>query len=130
MNKYILALVIACITSATQAADIYKRGHDKQYTAGCVDAIARTDGTPLLASEIAKVEYMIDDVDGNLVNPLFTVIMMGGCQDTIIDLQQFPAGDYFRYAITVDTDGLVSAVSQSNPFTMKNAPPNAPGQLR
>ena len=99
------------------------------YTAGCDNATERVDGTILTLGEIARVEYYIDPVDGN-PTPLHTVIMSGGCADTFVDTKQFPVGDYFRYAVTVDTDGLVSDMSVGAMMTIQKSRPKSPGGIR
>ena len=147
MKKTLIALAmvafatIACEKNA-DAADTYKRGVDSTFTAGCTDPTERTDGTALSASEIASVEYYIDDVDGNGLTyeqiqanvPTFTRVMANGCastRDFSVDLQQFPVmKTQYRFAVAKDTDNQYSVGSVSNEFIIQSANPNAPGQIK
>ena len=49
------------------------------------DPIAREDGTPLTLAEIDRVEIHISQSDADL-NPPHTVVMAGGCTDTVFNL--------------------------------------------
>ena len=103
----------------------------KGYTGGCTNATQREDGSPLLATEIAKVEYYLDKNDGDIISPEMTVIMTGGCKDTFINTKQVGTGDYFIYARTFDTDGRVSVASSPGVLvTIQKARPNPPSGLR
>jgi hypothetical protein len=100
------------------------------YTGGCTDPGQRVDGTPLLASEIAKVEYYLDKVDGDIAAPEHTVLMAGGCKDTFIDTKQVGTGTYFAYGRAFDTDGLVSDVSVSVEINITKSRPKSPSGVR
>lgn len=133
MNKVLVGILMAAFAANASALTVYKRGVDQSYVAGCVNATTREDNTPLPLNEIARVEYYIDDVDGNVTNPLVTVLMQAGCKDTVVNLQTLPAGIVlYKYASTVDTAGLKST-NPSTPgvdFIITNANPNAPGQIK
>lgn len=72
----------------------------------CDDPIARTDGTPLSADEIDRVEVMISQTDGDL-NPPHKVAMPGGCTDTPFDLTQLDEGQWYQYGVAWDTEGFI-----------------------
>ena len=121
--KYLLLLLVPF---AVQAETIqWSQG----FTAGCDNPTERIDGTPLLPEEIDRVEYYIDYIDGN-PDPLYTIMMTGGCADIFVDTKQIPIGDYYRYAITVDTDGLVSDMSVGAMMTIQKSRPKSPGGIR
>ena len=101
----------------------------KGYTASCSDAVEREDGTPLAPEEIARVEYYLDDVDGNVTNPSYTAIMSGGCQPVFIDTKRLTTGSYYAFAITVDTDGRESVASLSKQVVIQKAKPKPPTGL-
>ena len=121
--KYFLLLLLPF---AVQAEVIQ---WSKGYTAGCDDATERVDGSPLLPGEIAVVEYYIDPIDGNPA-PEHLILMPGGCEDTFVDTKGFQIGDYYRYARTFDTDGLVSDMSAGVLMTIQKARPKSPGGIR
>jgi hypothetical protein len=100
----------------------------KGYTAGCIDATQREDGTALAPAEIQKVVYQI--VSGTSV--IYEVLMAGGCKDTYIDTKQFiPPGEYLLHGYTVDTAGLESALSSPGvALTVQKARPKPPSGLR
>ena len=103
----------------------------KGYMGGCTDATQREDGSPLLASEIAKVEYYLDKEDGNITSPELTVLMSGGCKDTFIDTKQVGTGIYFAYARTFDTDARESIASTPGVVkTITKAKPKPPSGVR
>lgn len=133
MNKILIGTLLAAFAANANALTVYKRGTDQSYVANCTNATTREDGTPLTLAEIASVEYYIDDVDGNVTNPLVTVTMTGGCKATTVNLQTLPAGIVlYKFAKTVDTAGLKST-NPSTPgvdFIITNANPNAPGQIK
>ena len=129
------AILLVCVvglimvSGILMAQDVYKRSDG--YTAGCTNPTAREDGTPFdPTTELDSVEYYVGMTDGDLVNYQHRIIMMGGCQSVFIDTKQWPVGDYYRYGIAIDTDLVSSAVSPGNPFTLQNARPNPPGQVR
>lgn len=126
MKKFIWLLMFAAFTAQAETVQ-----WAKGFTAGCDNPTTRTDGTELLPEEIALVRYYVDPSDGNIVTPTYMVIMNGGCVDTFIDTKRFlPVGDYFRYGVTVDTDGLESVASDGVGITIRKANPNAPGGIR
>ena len=98
-------------------------GTEKPVT--CTNAIARTDGTPLAASEIDRVEIHISPTDLDL-NPPYTVVMAGGCTDSVLDLTPLSEGQYYQYGVTYDTAGRVSALSASLPFMRSLMNPGPP----
>jgi hypothetical protein len=132
IKKLILAAALTSLcTSALSADDTYKRGRDKEFTAGCDNPTEREDGTPLALNEIANVTYYVTATDGDISNPLYTVIMTGGCTDVPVDLQQFPVKtDLYKLGTTLDTDGQLSVLSVSRSFRIEAANPKPPGQIR
>lgn len=134
MNKYILALLIVCITSAIHAADYYKKGWDKDFVAGCSNPTAREDGTLLDPVNnpndvVTHITYYVDPLPDNTTTPYYSFKMPGGCQDMTVDLTQFPTGDWFRYATATLADGMTSDVSLPNPFRYASRP-DTPGNVR
>ena len=126
MKYLIIFLIQLAIASSVNAETVQ---WSKGFTAGCDNATERTDGTPLDVSEIDRVEYYIDPTDQN-PSPAYTIPMAGGCQDLFVDTRQFPVGDYFRYAKTIDTDDRESDLSPGTAFTIQKPRPNPPGNLR
>ena len=122
--------MLAMMLALPATAQVVKRSDG--YTAGCTNATEREDGTPLPASEIQSVWYYLDMTYGETANATRSILMSGGCKDTFIDTKQMPVGDYHRYAITVDTDGESSVVSDQliDVLTIQNAKPKAPGNIR
>ena len=100
------------------------------YTGGCLDPSQRVDGTPLPPAEIAKVEYYLDQTDGDITTPELTIIMNGGCRDTFIDTKVLSTGTYYAYGRAFDTDGLVSDVSVSTDIVITKAKPKPPSGIR
>ena len=123
-------ITLAMLLALPATAQVVKR--NEGYTAGCTDATRREDETPLLASEIQSVWYYLDKTYGDVSTPTKSILMSGGCKDTHVDTKQMPVGDYHRYAITVDTEGNRSVVSDQLPevLTIQNARPKAPGNIR
>jgi len=123
-------IMLAMMLALPATAQVVKRNDG--YTAGCTNATEREDGTPLPASEIQSVWYLINKTYGDITNPTKSVLMSGGCKDTYVDTKQMPVGDYHRYAITVDTDGVQSVVSpqMTDVLTIQNAKPKAPGNIK
>jgi hypothetical protein len=131
--KHISTLFVASVLMITligvlQAEDIqWAQG----FTADCDNPTEREDGTPLSIEEIARVEYYLDPVDGNLDTPAYTAIMAGGCQPTFIDTKQLSVGDYWAYARTYDTDLLDSVASTPGiPKHIQKSRPKAAKNLR
>ena len=122
--------MLAMMLALPATAQVVKRSDG--YTASCTNATEREDGTPLLASEIQSVWYYLDMTYGDVTNPTKSILMSGGCKDTFIDTKQMPVGDYHRYAVTVDTDGESSVISDLLPelLTIQNAKPRAPANIR
>ena len=123
MKRFILLLLVSM--SAQAEVVQWSQG----FIAGCDNPTERTDGTPMTVAEIDRVEYFIDPVDQN-PDPLYTIPMVGGCQDMAVDTRQFPVGDYFRFAKTIDTDGLESDLSAGIPFSIQKARPKPPSGVR
>jgi hypothetical protein len=126
----LMAIAVAMALALPATAQVVKRSEG--YPANCTDATEREDGTPLLASEIANVWYYLDKTYGDVDTATKSILMSGGCKDTYVDTKQMPVGDYHRYAITVDTDGEPSRVSDQLPevLTIQNAKPKAPGNIK
>ena len=122
--------MLAMMLALPATAQVVKRSDG--YTASCTNAIEREDGTPLPSNEIQSVWYYLDMTYGEVANPTKSILMSGGCRDTFIDTKQMQVGDYHRYAVTVDTDGVSSVVSPqlTDVLTIQNARPKAPGNIR
>lgn len=128
-----VALVVLAFAFGTTFAadDVYKRGQDQTIWVNCDNPTSRTDGTPLVLSEIEKVVYYVDQVGGFTGTPLVTIEMLGGCMAAPVDLQTLPVNtEMGRYAKTVDTGGLESIVESGRTFIVQSANPNAPGRIR
>jgi hypothetical protein len=127
MNLYRLSLILI-ISTLTCTVNAQTVQWSKGYTAGCIDATQREDGTALAQAEIQKVVYQI--VSGTSV--IYEAIMTGGCKDTYIDTKQFiPPGEYLLHGFTVDTAGLQSALSSPGvALTVQKARPKPPSGLR
>ena len=125
-------LLLMLLSTSVFAADVtYQKGKDKSFVGGCVDATEREDGSVLPPEEIATVKYYVDDVDGNLSDPLHMVMMTGGCKDSMIDLTLFPVDIvFYSYAQTIDTEQRESVSSVSKSFIIQKANPSAPGQIK
>ena len=132
MKKTLIVLAMLVSFTAVAEDDVYKRGKDKTFIAGCTDPTTRTDGTVLEVGEIAEVNYYIDKTDGNLNTPEFTLVMINGCLDSTVDLQQFQVNTtYYKYGTATTTDALTSIASTpGRSFVVQSANPNAPGQIR
>lgn len=122
------------MVGSAQAADVtYVRGNSSS-TGNCTDATTREDDSALAVENIDRVEYYIDNVDGNLASPLYTHIMPGGCAAAgafTIDLAQFPSDiTFYKYAITVDDQdpekSSVASVSTSFMIVEPSAAPRPP----
>ena len=133
---FMMGMVAMAVSPRINAEDdVYKRGQDQSFIADCANPTTRTDGSNLPLSEIDRVEYFIDDsvpVDyASLGNPLYTLIMDGGCAPSSVDLQQFPTRTtLYKFGFTIDTDGNTSPVSISRSMVVNTANPNAPGQIK
>jgi hypothetical protein len=115
---YIVALLAVSVMLLAYMADTYADGTvytGTEKTLKCDNPTARTDGTPLPASEIDRIEIHISPNDLDL-NPPYTTSMPGGCADTQFDLTPLAEGQYYQYGVTYDTSGRVSALSASLPF--------------
>jgi hypothetical protein len=108
MYRLSLFLIISTLSCIAHADDVQ---WSKGYTANCDNAVERENGEPLALSEIDRVEYYLDKTDGNITNPVLTILMNGGCKPMFVDTRQLSVGDYFAYGRTWDTDGLDSVVS-------------------
>jgi len=132
MKKLLVLTIAAILSTPAQALDVFKRGRDKTTTVNCDNPTTRTDGSPI--GTISKVEIYVDPQEGNVTNPLHTIIMTGGCMPSTLDLQAFPANIvYWQYGKTFTSDGLESVVSptvDNNQFVIENPDPNAPGRIR
>ena len=132
-TKYFL-LVMALLPFSAQS-DIVQ--WSKGYTANCDNPVERVDGTPLAASEIARVEYLLSPVDGmtgkelsELTGVAYTAVMSGGCTSTYIDTKRMLVGDYFAYTVAFDTDARQSVLSVNHAITVQKARPKSASGLR
>jgi hypothetical protein len=127
--KSLLLLIAILLYPLAASAETIVIKRSEGYTANCTNATEREDGTPLPASEIASVWYALDPVHGaGGGDPAYSALMSGGCKPTFIDTKQLPKGVYYRFAVTTDTEGLVSVISVMNPvtITLQNAKPKSP----
>jgi hypothetical protein len=128
MKGLLLFIAMTLVYSTTASAETLVIKRSEGYTANCTNPVERVDGTALLASEIASVWYYLDPVHGaNGGTPQHSVLMSGGCKPSFIDTKQIPKGVYYRFAVAVDTDGLISDVSTMNAITitLQNARPKS-----
>jgi hypothetical protein len=97
----------------------------KGFTANCIDATERADGTLLALSEIGSIKYSIFP-DGEIVNPEHVHVSGGPCRSTFIDTKQFSVGVKDIYMTTIDTDGRESVFSTVKTHTIIKANPKPP----
>lgn len=120
-------LLLALLPFSVMANDLVYDPSSTQtiLTITCTYPTDREDGTPLLVSEIAKVNFYVDDgVSGYIDAGENTT----ACYQTY-DLTKIPVGDY-NYAVTAtDTDGRMSLYSPVvvHLTVKKTLPPSAPG---
>jgi hypothetical protein len=127
MKGFIVTILLLLSFAATADTVQWSQG----YTANCDNATQREDGAALPLSEIGRVEYYLDQTDGNITNPAVTLLMSGGCQPMFLDTKQVPVGDYFTYGRTWDTDGLDSVVSApGTPKTIQKSRPKSGSNYR
>lgn len=117
------------VISSVNAADVQ---WSKGYDANCTDATERSDGTPLLAPEIASVEYYIYKEGafpaGNPEIP--PIVMVGGCKLTFIDTKLLTTGNKEAYAVTIDTEARRSVYSSpAFVFTVTKSNPKPPSGM-
>lgn len=132
MMKFLLALMLT-ISFSAQAAEITVQ-RSQGYVGNCDNPTARTDGTPLTASEIAYVDYYlypVGETDPAKYGSKQTI--MGGCRATQIVTKDLVSGVAYRaFGTATDMDDRTSAMSAGSldTFKIQNANPNAPGNLR
>jgi hypothetical protein len=127
-----LAVALGAVISTARAdGKILTDGIDPTLqTSNCTVPATREDGSPLLLSEIAYLDfYLTQDLsapDGEPVVSDFAV----SCTATF-DLSTLAYGQWYLYWKTVDTGMQVSQRSTTVPFVwkVKDAPPSAPGNV-
>ena len=120
INALIAAMLLA---SFTAQAKTYFIDVDFMMPLNCTNPTERTDGSPLLLSEIDAIQI-------NIYNDMqvHTVYMNGGCAPTQFDLSALTPGTWSKEFMTIDTGGRISAIVQGKSFDYEAfvAAPNAP----
>ena len=115
---FILLLIALPVHAKTYFVDI-----DFMMPLDCTNPTHREDGTPLLLSEIAEIQWNIwKDAEQ------YTVSMIGGCTPIDFDLSVLTVGKWNKEALTIDTGGRTSVVIKGLPFdyVLFVANPNGP----
>lgn len=125
-------LMLRCFDREAYAAGpVYEVGKDLTKPMGCTNPTARTDGTPLAATEIGKVEIYLTKQTTLPATPEFTHVMTGGCKDGSFDLAPLTPGQWHQFGKTFDTGGRVSVSSIDYPFVYAViAPPGPPTAIK
>lgn len=106
-----MVFIILCILVTQAHAKDFIIGLDTTKTVNCTNATTRTDGSPLAASDIERVEF--DITNGT---DTYTIPMIGGCQPLSFDLTTLTAGTWDQVGRTYDADGRESVNSAAVPF--------------
>jgi hypothetical protein len=123
-----LTILILLLVATSVQAEVVQ--WSKGYTGDCTNPTRREDESILTLAEIARVEYYLDKVNGNLATPELTVLMSGGCRAMFIDTKLVGVGNYYKYAMTVDTEGRKSVASIGTPVTIQKSNPKSPTDIR
>lgn len=133
MKKVILLVTMLLSSTALAEGPEYIQGVDSGKGTGCTPPTSRTDGTPLLISELCDSRIVLKKGNTYATSTVVSNNLTGSpyCQ-TFFDFTGMELGQYYYTATALDCDGLESIESPSYvAFLLKapTAPPNAPTGL-
>jgi hypothetical protein len=118
-----IMLCLLFLAASVAHAETYYVDHDLTMPVNCTNPTAREDGTPLLLSEIDRIEFFIFKGFEQHV-----VTMQEGCALVNFDLSVLTPGRWGKQALTHDTGGRLGKVVEGLPFeyAVFIANPNGP----